>query len=72
MTGPSPTAGPPSATQVLHFRDRRPPQEIQWQLERDLMELFTPVPDAPQYTLQATMKFGSLRYGFLLRYEAAL
>ncbi|MBK8250131.1 MAG: hypothetical protein IPK85_22480 [Gemmatimonadetes bacterium] len=72
MTGPSPSPGPPTAPQPPPFRDRRPPQEIQWQLERDLMVLFTPVPGAPQYTLQATMKFGTLRYGFLLRFEAAL
>lgn len=72
MTGPSPKVGPPSATQLFHFRDRRPLQEIQWQLERDLMELFTPVPGAVPYRLQATMNYGSLRYAFQLRFEAAL
>ena len=36
------------------------------------MELFTPAPGAPQYTLQAAMKYGSQRFSFQLRFEARL
>lgn len=61
-----------SVTQVIHFHDPRPPHEIQFRLERDLMELFEPLPDAPQWTLRATMKSGSHSYVFHLRFEAAL
>ncbi|MCC7144540.1 MAG: hypothetical protein IT349_20775 [Candidatus Eisenbacteria bacterium] len=60
------------ATRVIHFRDSRPPQEIQFLLERDLMALFAPVEDEPRLTLTATMPSGSLVYRFWLRFEAAM
>jgi hypothetical protein len=62
---------PQSATQTVRFTDRRAPQEIQWRLERDLMELFAPLADAPKFTLQATIRRGSQRFGLLLTLDSA-
>ena len=40
-------------TRVLHFRDRRPPHEVQFALERTLMSLFTPLMDDGQSCMHA-------------------
>lgn len=68
---------PPSTTdtrasQLIHFRDARPPHEIQFLLERELMELFEEVRDAPTFTLRTSMKWGTLRFHFDLCLLAAL
>lgn len=63
---------PVSATWLLHFRDARPPQDIQFQLERALMTLMPPRIEAGKLVCRANAKVNGARYSFLLRYEAAL
>lgn len=60
------------ATWVLDFRDRRPPHEIQFALERDLMVLFTPAMDYGRLTLRAHAGLVGAAYAFELSFEAAL
>ena len=69
MSDPTP---PTRAVQEFHFRDRRPPQEIQWRLEADLMELVAPVAGSVRYTLQTTMRHGTQQFVFHLIFQAAL
>jgi len=59
-------------TRVLHFQDKRPPHEIQFVLERNLMTLFTPTMENGRLSMhtQATVVGG--RYFVTLRFEAAL
>lgn len=59
-------------TRVLHFRDPRPPQEIQFGLERELMVLFVPTMDSGKLTLKAKAALVGAKYCFELRFEAAL
>ena len=59
-------------TRVLHFRDPRPPQEIQFELERRLMVLFVPTMDSGKLTLKAKAALVGAKYCFELRLEAAL
>ncbi|MBL7946782.1 MAG: hypothetical protein JNN32_12025 [Flavobacteriales bacterium] len=61
-----------SAIRLLHFRDQRPPHEIQFALERDLMVLFTASLQHGQLTMTASPKVVGARYDMELRFEAAL
>lgn len=61
-----------SAKRLLHFRDRRPPHEIQFALERDLMTLFVASIKNERLTMTATAKVVGAQYDFELRFEAAL
>jgi hypothetical protein len=59
-------------TRVLHFRDERPPHEVQFDLERELMVLFTASMDGGQLRLTATADVHGERYDFDLCFLAAL
>ncbi len=59
------------ATRVLHFRDRRPPHEIQFALERQLMALFTATMNQGKLHLQAQAWIVGAQYSFELQYLAA-
>lgn len=60
------------ATRVLHFRDKRPPHEVQFALERLIRTLFTPSMEEGMMCLRARANIVGADYGFLLRFEAAL
>jgi len=60
-----------SATRLLHFQDRRPPHEIQFELERNLMALFTVAMVDGRLTMTASSKVVGAQYDFELRFEAA-
>jgi hypothetical protein len=60
------------AKRLLHFRDRRPPHEVQFALERELMVLFAGAMDEGQLRLLARGYVNGARYFFELRFEAAL
>lgn len=57
---------------VLHFEDKRPPQEVQFALERELMTLFAKAMDDGKLCLLARGNVNGARYSFELRFEAAL
>jgi hypothetical protein len=61
-----------SATRILHFRDHRPPHEIQFALERDLMTLFVASFTSDRLIMTANAKVVGARYDLELRFEAAL
>jgi len=61
-----------SAKRLLHFRDHRPPHEIQFALERDLMTLFTASMQHDRLIMTASAKVVGARYGFTLCFEAAM
>jgi hypothetical protein len=60
------------ATWLLHFRDARPPQEIQFQFERALMTLMPPGIEAGKLVCRTNAKITGAQYSFLLTYEAVL
>lgn len=60
------------ATRVLHFRDKRPPHQLQFALERDVRTLFTPSLEEGVLYLRASAKVVGMGYDLLLRFEAAL
>ncbi|MEQ1830474.1 MAG: hypothetical protein ABL921_31250, partial [Pirellula sp.] len=60
------------ATRVLHFRDKRPPYEVQFALERGIRTLFTPSIEEGMMCLRAKANIVGADYDFLLRFEAAL
>lgn len=60
------------ATRMLHFRDKRPPHEVQFALERGLGTLFTPSIEEGMMCLRAKANIVGADYDFLLRFEAAL
>ena len=57
---------------LLHFRDHRPPHEIQFALERHLMTLFTAIMQKDRLVMTASSKVVGARYDFTLRFEAAM
>jgi hypothetical protein len=57
---------------VLHFEDKRPPQGVQFALERELMTLFAKAMDNGKLCLLARGNVNGARYSFELRFEAAL
>lgn len=60
------------ATRVLHFRDKRPPHEVQFALECDLRTLFTPSMEDDKLCLRAKSNVVGADYDFVLRFEAAV
>ena len=56
----------------IHFRDPRPPHEIQFQLERELVTLFQPNQDGAQLVFRGATKITGFSYLFELRFDAAL
>jgi hypothetical protein len=60
------------SSRLLHFRDRRPPHEVQFALERDLMVLFAVMPDDHLLRLSAHAQVIGAPYVFEVRFEAAL
>ena len=60
------------AKRILHFEDKRPPQEVQFGLERELMTLFAPAIDGGKLCMLARGNVNGARYNFELRFEAAL
>ncbi len=60
------------ATRILHFRDKQPPHEVQFELERGMRTLFTPSMDDGKLCLRAKANVVGADYNFLLRFEAAL
>ena len=61
-----------SAKRLLHFRDHRPPHEIQFALERDLMTLFATALQNERLTMTAKAKVAGTPYDIELRFEAAM
>ncbi|MCC7501756.1 MAG: hypothetical protein IT229_04455, partial [Flavobacteriales bacterium] len=61
-----------SAKRLLHFNDHRPPHEIQFVLERNLMTLFVASMQNDRLTLTAVANVVGARYDFELRFEAAM
>lgn len=59
-------------TRLLHLQDRRPPHEIQFELERNLMTLFTVAMVEGRLTMTAKAKVVGAQYDFELRFEAAM
>jgi hypothetical protein len=60
------------STRVLHFKDKRPPHEVQFALERSLKTLFTSSMNGGTLCLRAKAKIVGADYDLLLRFEAAL
>ena len=58
-------------TRLLHFRDTRTPDEVQFALERELMVLFTVNMDNGGLRMNATASVNGARYEFELRFLAA-
>ena len=66
------TETPAGRRHLLHFRDPRPPHEIQFALERDLMTLFTAMVTHGQLHLRAKANVNGADYEFELCFLAAL
>ena len=66
----SDTFGVETWEQQVHFRDSRSPHEIKVQLERDLMTLFWPHWNGPQFSFKGEVKSG-IPTRFELRFDAA-
>lgn len=60
------------STRVMHFTDRRAPQEIQQVLERELTRIFSPTLEGGTLCWRANAIVIGAPYEFLLRFEAAL
>ena len=67
-----PVEAPANVTRVLHFRDVRPPQEIQFQLERDVVVLFEPLRTEAPMEFAALVKDGTAVFRLRLSFTAAL
>jgi hypothetical protein len=63
---------PTGWSRVLHFQDRRPPHEVQFALERELMALFAGAVDNGKLCMLARANVNGARFFFELRFEAAL
>ena len=61
-----------SATRRVQFQDPRPPQAIQFLLERDLLVLLEPVAGEQQLTYRQSWRYQGIRYTVQFRLEAAL
>ncbi len=61
-----------SASHLLHFRDKRPPQAIQAALESTLVAPMRSVHENGRLTYHATVNVTGSAYVFVLRFEAAL
>ncbi|MBK9289182.1 MAG: hypothetical protein IPN38_16250 [Flavobacteriales bacterium] len=60
------------AKRLLHFNDHRPPHEIQFVLERNLMTLFAASMEYDRLILRAVANVVGARYDVELRFEAAM
>lgn len=60
------------ATCEIHFRDPRPPHEIQFELERQLMLLLPPIVEGDMLLFRAASRVNGMPHAFTLRFEAAL
>jgi hypothetical protein len=60
------------AKRILHFQDKRPPHEVQFAMERELMTLFAGALDNGKLCLLAKANVNGARFFFELRFEAAL
>lgn len=60
------------AIRILHFEDKRPPQEVQFAVERELMTLFAKTMNDGKLCMLARGNVNGARYNFELRFEAAL
>src|SRR5580700_8128463 len=56
----------------IHFRDPKPPHEIQFQLETELVTLFQPHRDGALLLFRGEAKSAGCPYWFELRFDAAL
>ena len=63
---------PTSSDCELHFRDTRPPQEIQHQLERTLATLFQTGYEGSKLVFRGSAMVTGCPYTFELRYDAAM
>jgi hypothetical protein len=61
-----------SAKRLLHFRDHRPPHEIQFALERSLMALFAVAMKNERLSMTTRANVGGTAYDIELRFEAAM
>lgn len=61
-----------SVSRLLHFRDLRPPQEIQFDLERELMVLLPSLMQDSRLTYRRTAKVNGASCAVRLCFEAAL
>ena len=61
-----------SAKRLLHFRDHRPPHEIQFALEREMMALFSASMQIDRLTMTTDATVTGGLYHFELRFEAAM
>jgi hypothetical protein len=61
-----------NATCEVHFRDSRPPHEIQFALERALTLLLSPTVEGDTLVFRAASKVNGAPHEFTLRFEAAL
>ena len=61
-----------SAARRVQFQDPRPPHEIQFLLERDLLILLEPFAGDAQLTYRQSWRYQGIRYAAELRFEAAL
>jgi hypothetical protein len=68
----NPTEMPTSVSRTLEFHDKRPPHEVQFQLEQDLMSLFALSMDEGKLVMTCTASFVGIPYHFELRFESAL
>ncbi|MCC7519608.1 MAG: hypothetical protein IT578_10535 [Verrucomicrobiae bacterium] len=59
-------------SRALHFQDKRPPHEVQFALERELMTLFSGKMDNGQLRLLARANVNGVGYSFELHFAAAL
>ena len=59
-------------THILHFQDKRPPQEIQFALERDLMVLFTPTMENGILTISGKPKVNGSEFHITLHFDATV
>lgn len=66
------TANGMNAACEIHFHDPRPPHEIQFELERELMLLLPPTLEGDALLFRAAGKVNGSPHAFALRFEAAL
>ncbi len=60
------------STRVLHFKDKRPPHEVKYALEREIRTLFTSTIENGKLCMRAKATLVGAEYNFCLCFEAAL
>lgn len=61
----------PTTIRRLHFRDRRPPHEVQFALERSIMLLLAPTQTDPHLTCSAAGAVNGVPFGVVLQLNSA-